>query len=268
MTPTAIRDSFFVQRSGKNKDGYAGDTINICEVLRGIEQAAHVTGWSSERFLETDRLQLIALQRSCEKPARRIYISAGIHGNEPASPLAARQLLMENKWPAGVEIWLCPCLNPTGFPLNRRENSQGIDLNRQYRQPETDEVRAHVAWLARQPDFDLALCLHEDWEAQGFYIYELNPDHRPSLAEVIIRSAASVCPIDPSEVIEGRLAQNGIIRPAYSPGERPQWPEAFYLIENKTRLNYTLEAPSDFPLTLRVNALVAGVNAALVTPGK
>jgi len=48
-----------------------------------------------------------------------------------------------------------------------------------------------------------------------------------------------------------------------TPATRPQWAEAFYLIVNKTRLSYTLEAPSDFPLTTRVNALVAGVNAAL-----
>ena len=32
---------------------------------------------------------------------------------------------------------------------------------------------------------------------------------------------------------------------------------------NRTRLSYTLEAPSDFPLATRVDALVAGVNAAL-----
>jgi hypothetical protein len=37
------------------------------------------------------------------------------------------------------------------------------------------------------------------------------------------------------------------------------------LIVNKTRLSYTLEAPSDFPLTTRVNSLIAGVNAALST---
>jgi hypothetical protein len=45
--------------------------------------------------------------------------------------------------------------------------------------------------------------------------------------------------------------------------ERPDWPEAFYLITHKSCQGYTLEAPSDFPLTTRVNALVAGVNAAL-----
>ena len=87
----------------------------------------------------------------------------------------------------------------------------------------------------------------------------------PSRAEAMVARIAAVCPIDPSEIIEDRPARNGIIRPNLDPATRPQWAEAFYLIVNKTRLSYTLEAPSDFPLTTRVNALVAGVNAALAT---
>ncbi len=100
----------------------------------------------------------------------RVYISTGIHGDEPAGPLAALQLLQEDCWPKDAALWMCPCLNPTGFPLNRRENAQGIDLNRDYRHLETAEVQAHTSWLQRQPAFDLTLCLHEDWESRGFYI--------------------------------------------------------------------------------------------------
>ena len=125
------------------------------------------------------------------------------------------------------------------------------------------EVRAHVAWLEKQPRFDLCLCLHEDWEAHGFYVYELNPDRQPSLAEAIVARVARVCPLDLSSVIEGREAQGGIIRPNLDPLSRPQWPEAFWLLTHKTRLSYTLEAPSDFPLSVRISALVSGVNAAL-----
>jgi hypothetical protein len=66
-----------------------------------------------------------------------------------------------------------------------------------------------------------------------------------------------------SESIEGRPAQNGIVRPNISPQERPDWPEALYLISHKSRQGYTLEAQSDFPLATRVNALVAAVNASL-----
>ncbi|MGH7977188.1 MAG: M14 family metallopeptidase, partial [Limisphaerales bacterium] len=129
--------------------------------------------------------------------------------------------------------------------------------------PVAEEVLAHIAWLERQPPFDLCLLLHEDWESHGFYLYEQNPDGKISFAEKIISAVEKICPIDLSESIEGRPAKNGIVRPNILPQERPDWPEAFYLITHKTRQSYTLEAPSDFPLSTRVNALVAGVNAAL-----
>jgi hypothetical protein len=257
-------------------------------VLRDIEIAAQQHGWTSEIFHDTGEFKLLALHRQppstlnplarrlvsakqCEdesgaktaQPSTRIYLSTGIHGDEPAGPLAALRLLQENRWPANAELWFCPCLNPMGFILNRRENDKGVDLNRQYRHLKAAETRAHIAWLERQPQFDFCLLLHEDWESHGFYVYELNPENRPSLAEAIITRVAETCPIDRSEIIEGRPAQNGIIRPNMDPHTRPQWAEAFYLIVNKTRFSYTLEAPSDFPLATRVDALVIGVNVAL-----
>ena len=259
-----------MQHLDKNHGGYHGETVDIRAVLRDIETAAQQHGWTSETFGKQGEFNLPALHRSrptphASCPVPRIYLSTGIHGDEPAGPLAALCLLQENKWPANAELWFCPCLNPMGFVLNRRENDKGKDLNRDYRHLETAEVRAHIAWLQRQPQFDLCLCLHEDWESHGFYVYELNPENRPSLAEAMIARIAEVCPIDPSEIIEARPARGGIIRPNLDPHTRPQWAEAFYLIVNKTRLSYTLEAPSDFPLTTRVNALVTGVNAALAT---
>ncbi len=257
-----------MERLGKNHGGYHGETIDIRAVLSDIETAAGQHGWTVETFGQQGEFNLLALHRpplSIRNPqsAIRIYLSAGIHGDEPAGPLAALRLLQENRWPANAELWFCPCLNPAGFALNRRENAEGKDLNRDYRHLGTAEVRAHIAWLERQPRFDLCLCLHEDWESHGFYVYELNPENRPSLAEVMVARIANVCPIDSSAVIEGREARGGIIRPNLDPQTRPQWAEAFYLIVNKTRLSCTLEAPSDFPLPTRVNALVTGVNAAL-----
>jgi murein peptide amidase A len=255
-----------MQRLGNNQGGYRGETIDIRAVLREIQAAARQNGWSASGFHAQDEFSWLALSRSPARPtphAKRIYLSAGIHGDEPAAPLAALRLLRENQWPAGVELLLCPCLNPTGFVSNRRENAAGIDLNRDYLHLRSPEIRAHVAWLNTQPPFDLCLCLHEDWEAHGFYVYELNPDQKPSLAEAIVAGVSPVCPIDRSEIIEGREARGGIIRPNLDPRTRPQWPEAFWLLTHKTQLSYTLEAPSDFPLGLRVNALVNGVNAAL-----
>jgi murein peptide amidase A len=258
-----LHDIVRVERLGKNHGGYHGETIDIRAVLRDVHAAAQISGWTSETFYQTADYKYPALRRTGLGSARRVYLSTGIHGDEPAGPMAMLRLLEENNWPLNLDLWLCPCLNPMGFRLNRRESAEGIDLNRDYRDPKSAEVRAHIAWLERQPEFDLYLCLHEDWESQGFYIYEQNPDARPSLAERIVSAVSEVCPIDLSETIEGRAAQDGIVRPNIQPQERPDWPEAFYLIMNKARQGYTLEAPSDFPLGTRVGALVAGVDAVM-----
>ena len=256
-----------VQKLGKNNGGYHGETINLRAVLRDVAAAAPQHGWASEIFHESGEFKWFALHRKPEvrsqKSEVRIYISAGIHGDEPAGPLAALRLLQENNWPPDAEIFFLPCLNPVGFTSNQRENAEGIDLNRDYRNSKSAEVRAHIAWLERQPQFDLYLCLHEDWESHGFYLYEQNPDSKPSLADRMIEVVRKVCPIDLNEIIEGRAAHGGIVRPKIQPHERPDWPEAFYLITQKSRQGYTLEAPSDFPLATRVNALVAAVRAAL-----
>ncbi len=251
------------QRLGRNHGGYFGEGIDIHEVLSEVQDAAAGHGWEVESFLDHSGHHHLGLRRAAAHPRKSVYLSAGIHGDEPAGPLAVAKLLREELWPEAVSLWVCPCLNPQAFKTNRRENAAGLDLNRQYRNPSAAEIAAHIEWLERQPGFDLALCLHEDWESHGFYVYELNPDHQESLAEAMVERISSVCPVDGSELIEGRPARNGIIRPVTDPRARPDWPEAFYLLTHKTRLCYTLEAPSDFPLSTRVSALVEGVRAAL-----
>jgi protein MpaA len=257
-----------VQRLAKNIGGYRGETIDVPKVLREIEQAVAGKNWARDIVhLAADTapqpLDFLAYRRLTESARNRVYISTGIHGDEPAGPLAALQLLQEDRWPADAAIWLCPCLNPTGLMLNRRENFRSIDLNRDYRHLQSEEVRAHIDWLKQQPNFDITLCLHEDWEAQGFYVYDVNPDQRPSLAGKIIEAVAKVCPIESAALVDNWPAENGVIRPNVNPAERPQWPEALYLVTNKTRVSYTMEAPSDFPLPTRVAALVTAVRTAL-----
>jgi len=261
----ALDEYLAMQWLGKNVGRYLGDTIDVKQVLRDIDRAAKQYDWNSEVFFEAQDLKLYALTRSGKPRGTnpRIYLSAGIHGDEPAGPLAARKLIQANQWPDNLDLWFCPCLNPLGFVLNSRENSKGLDLNREYLKPVAAEITAHIAWLERQPNFDLCLLLHEDWESHGFYVYEQNPENRLSLAEPMVEAVSKVCPVDPSELIEGRPAKNGIIRPNLDPRTRPQWPEAFFLITHKTRQSYTLEAPSDYPLQTRVDALVAAVNIAV-----
>jgi hypothetical protein len=219
----------------------------------------HVGGFGSVRGYP-----LLALTKPAPADGRpSVYLSAGIHGDEPASPLALLRLLEAETFDARASWYLCPLLNPTGLAAGTRENAEGVDLNRDYRHGATVEVAAHIAWLRRQPPFALTLCLHEDWEAKGFYLYELNPEKRPSLAEQMIAAAAEVGPIDPSEVIDGRPAAGGIIRPPDDPAGRERWPEAIYLRAHHTSLGYTLESASSLPIEKRIAALSCAVEAAL-----
>jgi hypothetical protein len=251
-------------RLGKNFGAYHGEPVDIEAVLQDQTEAAQHRGWTVESILPDTRLPLYALWRQTRQPRQRLYFSTGIHGDEPAGPLAIRQLLQDDLWPPDLDLWVMPCLNPDGFVLRRRTNGEGIDLNRDYRQPRSRAVQAHVRWLERQPRFDFAVCLHEDWEAHGFYVYELNPDRQPSRAEAVIQAVSAVCPVDRSPTIDGWPANDGIIRPQVEPQDRPEWPEAIHLVVNRTRHSYTLEAPSDFELSVRVKALVTAVRALIL----
>ena len=250
---------------GRNNGGYVGDTIDIDTVLQRALATAKAHDWSVELFPNAGDLPLYGFARLAKEPRLTVYISTGIHGDEPAGPLALVELLEANAWPSGVNLIACPCLNPTGFPNNTRENRTGADLNRDYRHIETLEVQAHTAWIDGLPNFDFGICLHEDWEARGFYLYELNPDNLPALSEDVIDAVGRACPIDCSERIDDRPASGGILKPVVSPEARSLWPEAFYIVLKKTRLSYTLEAPSDFPMATRVNALCTAVQTLLAS---
>ena len=251
-----------MQKLGKNQGRYHGDTIDIDRVLSDFHRAAVEHGWGVETFHRADDFELRAYSRRFPGATKNLYLSSGIHGDEPAGPLALLQLLRENQW-ADLNLWLVPCVNPTGFRNNTRENSAGVDLNRDYRHLTAPEVRAHVAWLERQPTFDLTLILHEDWESNGFYIYELNPAKKRSLAGDIIDAVRELCPIESAELVDNWECRGGIIRPQADPTERPQWAESIYLIVNKAQQSYTLETPSDFPLSTRVQAQIAATKRAM-----
>jgi len=227
-------------------------------------EAARAAGFKATTFGEINGHALNAYTRRTPGPRPRIYLSAGMHGDEPAPPWALLSLLQEGFFDDRCTWFICPMLNPTGFLARTRENYAGVDLNRDYKDPKSIEMRAHVAWLRHQPNFDLTLCLHEDWEAKGFYLYELNPQNRPTLADAMIAAARAHVPIESAAIIDGReSAEPGIIRPVHDPLLRDTWPEAIYLRYLHCPLGYTLETPSALPIETCVTAQVAVVRAAL-----
>jgi protein MpaA len=232
--------------------------------LAQCREAAALAGFRVETYGEILGCPLVALTRRTPGPRPRIYVSSGMHGDEPAAPLALLDMLTAGVFDDRATWLLCPMLNPTGHARGTRENHDGRDLNRDYKDRVSIEAQSHARWLSRQPPFALTICLHEDWEAKGFYLYELNPTHRPSLAEAMIAAVEPICPIERSAIIDGReAAAPGIIRPVSDPLLRDNWPEAIYLRHHHTTLSYTLESPSAFPLKQRIQALRAATETAL-----
>ncbi|MBT5706012.1 M14 family metallocarboxypeptidase [Verrucomicrobia bacterium] len=231
------------------------------QLLRDVSAEAKGQGWDEESLPVGNGINLSALHRRPSGVRKRFFVSTGVHGDEPAGPLAARALIKDDRLPADAECWVLPCINPTGFALNQRENQEGIDLNRDYRNPRSLEVQAQIRWLQDKGAFDCAVCLHEDWEAKGFYMYAVNPDKMPCVSSSILESVERAFPIDRSEEIEGFPAVNGIIHPLVDFEGRQEWPESLYLAKHHAALGYTLETSSDFPLNARVSALVEAVIA-------
>ncbi|MFI5357756.1 MAG: M14 family metallocarboxypeptidase [Opitutales bacterium] len=237
---------------------------DVGQLLADFLSQATAQGFRTEVFGQIEAYPLLALTKRAPGPRPRIYLSAGIHGDEPAPPQALLALLKDGLFDGRATWFICPVLNPVGLQRGTRENGQRRDLNRDYQDRLSAEVAAHTAWLNRQPPFDLTLCLHEDWEARGFYLYELNPHARPSLAPAMIDSVRSVMPIDIAEVIDGRaVAEPGIIRPVSDPLLRQNWPAAIYLRHHHTTLSYTIETPTSLPLAQRLAALHQAIGAAL-----
>lgn len=226
--------------------------------------AAKVAGFRAEPYGQIHGHPLIAYTKRTPGPRPRIYLSAGIHGDEPAPPQALLRLLEAGFFDDRCNWFLCPLLNPTGFVGRTRENHAKVDLNRDYKGPQSPEIGAHVRWLQRQPNFDLIICLHEDWEAKGFYLYELNPLNRPTLAHAMIEAARLHGPIETATVIDGReAAEPGIIRPVSDPLLRETWPEAIYLRHHHGLLDYTIETSSVLPLERRILTQCAVIKATL-----
>jgi protein MpaA len=237
--------------------------LDPAAIAARFTNAGRAAGFRTGHFGETAAGPLLALTRRTPGPRPRIYLSAGIHGDEPAPPLALLELLEAGVFDTRANWFLCPMLNPNGLARGIRENADGLDLNRDYKDLQSAEARAHVGWLVRQPNFTVTLSVHEDWESVGYYLYELNPDQRPSLAEPIIAAVTAACPIDQSPLIDGRESKGGILRPVSDPLLREKWPESIYLRANHTTLTYTIESPSAFPLAQRIAAHRAALETAI-----
>jgi hypothetical protein len=121
--------------------------------------------------------------------APTVAISAGVHGDEPAAPWALLSIVRDGLLDPRFAYRIWPCLNPSGYVARTRTNAEGQDVNRSFsRGGTTPEARA-VLTANRDRRFVLTLDMHEDFEAEGCYVYEpLRPGFAPKFSPLVVRA--------------------------------------------------------------------------------
>lgn len=193
---------------------------------------------------------------SRQSPEGGIYLSAGIHGDEPAGTEALlRWAETHIEALSTLPCVIIPCLNPWGLVNNTRHDSHFRDLNRSFHLDELPEIAALKTLLAPYR-FSLAITLHEDYDAQGLYLYEV-ARAAPHWGEALLALARPLIPIDRRTRIDGRrVTLEGLVRRRLNLKAFPMIPEAIYLHQNHSGRTFTFETPSEFALEQRVRILV------------
>lgn len=217
------------------------------------------------RFVQLDGywLYYARTKRGGKRPT--VYLSAGIHGDEVG---ATEGLLhwaeTSSHQLEQINVVIIPCLNPWGLAANSRVDKSGIDLNRNFHD-DSHPLVAGMRELLRGRKFDLGICLHEDYDAQGLYVYEVVRHGLESWAHELVKEGGIVIPPDPRASIDGRRTSKGVIRRRALPRKiYATMPESLYLYSNNhTQRSYTVETPSEFALHDRLQTHADFVSVAV-----
>ena len=239
---------------------HAHDVREITERWSQLQKRA---GLTSTCLAEVEGHPVVALETAAAKlGAPAVYLSTGVHGDEAAAVWGL--LLWAEKHARELEkgaFLLLPLLNPVGLAHNTRADDRGFDINRRFHVGDDPLSGPWQRWLADRP-MTTRICLHEDYDAQGCYLYELG-QRRETKGHSILAKCTRRIGIDPRGSIDGQRAKQGVIRRKKMPTHLPGMPEAIELHLRGCPFTLTFETPSEFSLDDRVATQIAFVEATL-----
>ena len=195
---------------------------------------------------------------------KSILITGGIHGDEPAGPASVLCFLERDNTHLlqRFKFLILPCINPYGYVHNTRENKRGLDLNRLFEETGVAEVDLVKETIGGQR-FDFCIDFHEDWEAEGVYLYEAQRNER-WIGPEITRQIEKIGRID-GEAGENDLPiADGVFQ------VDPAWGDAglvSYLFHFSVDHVMICETPTSWPLDQRTAAHLTALDAALEALG-
>jgi len=190
--------------------------------------------------------------------AKKLYLSAGIHGDETSGPFTLINLLKEPEFFDDLDVTIFPILNMYGHLHNQRHNAADKDLNRDFKHKVEKETKEHLNLMTL--DYDIAICLHEGKNADGVYIYKPNKNKRLNVMEEILKAMTLYMPLDDRHKKMHSLIEPGIIRDVKY--KEVHETEAVYLA-NRDVCTFTIEVAHDYPMKEREKTLRAGIKEAV-----
>ena len=236
-------------------------------VFSRIRKQLTETGFSKSLPLNTrDKEYSLVKFVLGEGNQRKALISAGIHGDEPSGVETICALLEKNRFENFSEEWeltFLPCINPYGYEYSTRENQDGKDLNRLFKNMDPPIEVAFVKTILDK-SYELTIELHEDCMSDGYYLYQSGTqpedDH---IGHEILLNVKNIMPINLNDEIDGRSAQMGIMIAEDDYRSMDWWPMALYALSKGTRRCLTLETATSFSMDIRVEAHSIAIDTAL-----
>ena len=198
---------------------------------------------------------------------RRILLSAGTHGDEPAGPAAVLRFLQRDhsRLLEHYHFLVLPCINPHGYVHGVRENGEGRDINRSFAMESTPEAEL-VKELLGEERFDLLIDFHEDWEHSGYYLWEGRCGGLPGLGPEIVREIREIGPIFGESTLDGFPIESGIVSAEQAAREyesKGVMSLLTYVYSGRANHGITSETPTQWRMEDRVRAHLAVLDVAL-----
>lgn len=204
------------------RPGGAGASNDLDALAAGFAALAAQRGFVVEPLgMALGHPVVLATRRPAAAAARRLLITAGFHGEEPAGPWGVLEFLRgaPDALLDRVTLGLIPLVNATGFAAGRRFNARGENPNRGYDPAIADEcLSAEGAVLLGQRERVLAaardglLCCHEDEGVQAAYVYALEPTETPGrFSRGLVETMARFFPLVPDGQLDGCPVADGLV---------------------------------------------------------